>query len=70
MSQMFSFSFSAASDFHLTVNVLVSPELHLLFYSLLTDPVLQVPTHVAEYVPFSCFSAWVYVCASLSTAPI
>lgn len=34
-----------------SVNVPASPELHLVFsLSLFTDPVLQVPTHVAEYV--------------------
>lgn len=54
----------------LLVNILVSPELHLVSLFLLTDPVLQVPTHVAEYVPLSCFSAWVYVYTSLCTVPV
>ncbi len=41
--------------FPLLVNILVIPELHLVSFFLLTDPVLQVPTHVAEYVLLSCF---------------
>lgn len=48
----------------------VIPELHLVSSSLLTDPVLQVPTHVAEYVPLTCFSTWVYVHVSISAAPV
>uniref|UniRef100_A0A671X2G3 non-specific serine/threonine protein kinase n=1 Tax=Sparus aurata TaxID=8175 RepID=A0A671X2G3_SPAAU len=37
------------------VKIVVSPEFHFVTLSLLTDPVLQVPTHVAEYVPLSFF---------------
>lgn len=48
----------------------VIPELHLVSSSHLTDPVLQVPTHVAEYVPLTCFSTWVYVHVSISAAPV
>lgn len=56
--------------FPLLNSILVSPELHLVSSSLLTDPVLQVPTHVAEYVPLTCFSTWVYVHVSISAAPV
>lgn len=73
MSPMFiwlSFSTATGRAFHCWIMFLSVLNCILSAFSLLTDPVLQVPTHVAEYVPLSCFSALVYVYVPFSTAPV
>lgn len=47
---------SHSPSFSLLLDILVGPDLHLdFFFFFSTDPVLQVPTHVAEYVSLSYF---------------